>query len=57
VYYTGAIMLWQEVMKPQTSFALPSYAWVGDLLVKPGTAGKNATALQGVAEDKLRLVT
>jgi predicted dehydrogenase len=48
--YTGAILLWDDVLKSRRSFALPRYAWDVDPPVKPGLDGNYPTAQQGAAE-------
>jgi predicted dehydrogenase len=48
--YTGAILLWEDVLKSRRSFALPRYAWDVDPPVKPGPDGQYPTAQQGAAE-------
>lgn len=48
--YTGEMLLWEDAMKSQRSFALPRYGWDVEPPVKPGPDGRYPTAMQGAAE-------
>jgi predicted dehydrogenase len=48
--YSGELILWDEAMQSQRSFALPRYGWDVEPPVKPGPEGRYPTAVQGKAE-------
>jgi myo-inositol 2-dehydrogenase/D-chiro-inositol 1-dehydrogenase len=48
--YSGALLMWEEVMNSKRSFALPRYGWDVTPPVKPGPDGRYPTAQQGNAQ-------
>jgi myo-inositol 2-dehydrogenase / D-chiro-inositol 1-dehydrogenase len=48
--YSGALLMWEDVMNSKRSFALPRYAWDVEPPVKPGPDGRYPTAIQGNAQ-------
>ncbi|HRY50622.1 MAG TPA: Gfo/Idh/MocA family oxidoreductase [Candidatus Paceibacterota bacterium] len=48
--YTGALLMWEDVMNSKRSFALPRYGWDVEPPVTPGPDGRYPTAMPGDAE-------